>query len=448
MASASAGINVTSQNVANANTAGYARRKLLTETADPVQRRGVWVGQGVSLAGINRSSDRLLGVRLVTSAGVSSHASSLESTLSGVQSVFNETGATGVSEAWSGFYDALSELTVTPSDVTLRRGAVEAGRTLATTISRTAQGLQESIDTVDASLNEYSTSINATLSEIAQLNKSIGRAGASTGPGDLLDRRDQLIYELGEKIGARVDLREDGQATVFIGDQAVVTLGEARNVRIAEDATGSAQVYVNAGTGLVRVTESVSGEVGGRLEARTRIASWLSELDALASTFADAFNAQHAAGFDASGASGGAFFSYDPSAAAASLAVDAALAADPRLMAVSGASTASAGDDSNLRALLDTETLAIYGPTGTEDGATVISMLVADVGMAVQSASSSAEASSAQLADLEAMRESVAGVDTDEEAIKLVEYQAAYRAAARVVQAGDQLLQTLMSIGV
>jgi flagellar hook-associated protein 1 FlgK len=51
------------------------------------------------------------------------------------------------------------------------------------------------------------------------------------------------------------------------------------------------------------------------------------------------------------------------------------------------------------------------------------------------------------LADLSTMRDSVSQVDTDEEAIKLIEFQAAYRAAARVLQASDELLQTLMSIG-
>jgi flagellar hook-associated protein 1 FlgK len=447
LGAASAGIDVTSQNVANANTVGYSRRKVLQDTVDPIHRRGVWVGQGVSLSGINRASDRLLGVRFVAAAGISAQAQSAQETLSAAEAVFEDTTTTGLSEAWSNFYDSMSELTVTPSDAALRRGVVEAGRTLASTVSRTAGGLQDTVDTIDRSLNDYVAVINSTLSEIAALNKAIGRQGASTGPGDLLDRRDQLIYTLGEKIGARVDLREDGQATVFIGDQAVVTMGEARSIQIAEDATGAAQVYVNAGSGMVRVTDSVAGDVGGRLTARSAIQGWLSDLDAFATAFADAFNTQHSAGFDANGTAGGTFFTYDPTQAAASLEVDAALAADPRLFAGSAAATASAGDDGNLRALLDTETLAIYGVSGAEEGAVAISALVSDVGATVAASASDAEAFSAQLSDLASMREAVSGVDSDEEAIKLVEYQAAYRAAARVLQAGDQLLQTLMTIG-
>jgi flagellar hook-associated protein 1 FlgK len=101
----------------------------------------------------------------------------------------------------------------------------------------------------------------------------------------------------------------------------------------------------------------------------------------------------------------------------------------------------------NLQAMIDLENLASYGATGTADGATELSRIVADVGSAVATAEEDGAVYGAQLDDLAAMRDSISGVDTDEEAIRLIEYQAAYRAAARVLQVGDELLQTLMSIG-
>jgi flagellar hook-associated protein 1 FlgK len=50
------------------------------------------------------------------------------------------------------------------------------------------------------------------------------------------------------------------------------------------------------------------------------------------------------------------------------------------------------------------------------------------------------------VSDLTTLRESVSGVDTDEEAVNLLQYQAAYRAAARVVSAADELLQQLLQL--
>ncbi len=442
---AAAGIDVTSQNVANATTVGYTRRRVLQETMDPVQRRGVFVGQGVDVAGITRASDRILGARLVASAGAHAQSSAAEETLRTAETAFAEADATGLSEALSRFYDSLSTITADPSDISRRTGAVDAAEVFAGVLSRTARELDRQVEGVDTTLNDMTATLNGTLREIAALNKAIGRQGASTGPGDLLDRRDQLVFTLGETIGATVDLQEDGSATVFIGNQAVVSGNEARTVSIAEDAAGDAQVYVSAGAGAIRVTESVAGTIGGRLEARGRMVGWLDDLNDLADTFGTMINAQHAAGFDANGVAGSAVFAWSATDPAASFMVDTALAADSRLLAVAGASPATAGDTTNLVALIDTEDAAVFG-TGTS-AAAEISRVVSDVGAAVVTASNDAQSYGAQLEDLTAMRDSVSRVDTDEEAIRLVEYQAAYRAAARVLQVGDELLQTLMQLG-
>lgn len=446
LGAASAGIDVTAQNVANAGTVGYSRRRLLTQTADPIQKKGVWVGQGVDVSGIARASDLLLGARVVGAAGAQKQAEAMEQALSVAEAYFDETGATGLSEAYGAFFDALSSLTQDPSDLSLRRETVNAASTLANAVSRTGQGLQSSIESADGSLNQHMETVNAQLREIAQLNAAIGRSGASLGAGDLLDRRDQLVRELGEDVGATVEFHADGQATVFVGGHAAVSGGASRTLSVLEDSTGAAQVHLSAGSGTIRVTDEVGGEVGGLLAARTEMQDWLGALDDFATAMADAVNAQHAAGYDATGAAGGDVFTWDPGAPAASLAVDAALLDDASGLALAGAPGAMPGDDTNLRALLQLEEDALYA-AGTRTGAEQLSAIVGAVGSAVSGAAADAEALSTQLSDLEAMKDAISRVDTDEEAIRLVEYQAQYRAAAKVLSVGDELLQTLMQIG-
>jgi len=444
---ASAGIDVTSQNVANANTVGYSRRRVLTETMDPVQRRGVFVGQGVEVSGITRASDRILNGRLVGSAGQHAQSTAAEETLRTVEAWFNDTGGTGLAEAYGRFFDSLSGLTSDPSDLTRRGSVRDAARTVAQVVSRTAQGVAQSIEAIDTALTGVATEVNNALREIASLNKAIGRTGANLGPGDLLDRRDQLVYTLGELVGATVDFQADGQATVFLGGHAAVAGGDARTISVVEDAAGDAQVLLSADGGSVRVTSDIGGSIGGRIEARVSAQGWASDLDSFAATFADAMNAQNALGFDTTGAAGGNVFAYAVGSPAASLTLSAGYAADPRLLAAAGTTPAAVGDTVNLQAMIDLENLASYGATGTADGATELSRIVADVGSAVATAEEDGAVYGAQLDDLAAMRDSISGVDTDEEAIRLIEYQAAYRAAARVLQVGDELLQTLMSIG-
>ncbi len=441
---ASAGINVTSQNVANATTPGYSRRRVMQQTTDPLLRGGLWIGTGVNVSGINRASDRLLGVRVVAATGAEAHATTVESALSVAQGYFNESSATGLSEAYAAFFTGLSTLTSDPSDPAKRREVVEDARTLASTVSRTAKGLESSIETADGTIGDLVGAVNSDLAQIASLNASIGKQGANTGPGDLLDQRDELIRGLGETVGATVDLDADGQATVFIGGVAVVMGKESRTLSVADDSSGLTQVFVSSDSGRMRITDSMGGQVGGLVSARGTMDDWLGQLDDFATNLATIVNAQHALGFDASGNPGGDVFSLDATAPSTSLDIDPDLDDDPMLFALAGAATADPGDADNLVSLMALESSATYSG---RTGATALSSLTSSVGSEVAAATSDAASLGAQLDDLETQRDAISKVDTDEEAIRLIEFQTAYRAAARVISAGDQMLQSLLAIG-
>jgi len=43
------------------------------------------------------------------------------------------------------------------------------------------------------------------------------------------------------------------------------------------------------------------------------------------------------------------------------------------------------------------------------------------------------------------LRDSVSGVSLDEEMTKLIQYQQAYSAAAKLIQSSDEMMQTLLS---
>lgn len=446
---ASAGIEVTSQNVGNATTVGYSRKTLHTRQSDPLLKGGLLYGSGVDLAGITRATDRLLGMRVVAAAGDASAAQTRLESLKVSESWFNESTATGLAEAWDGLFDALSALTTDPSDPSLRRGVTSAGNTLALTISRTATGLQQTVDSVDASLQDQVDEVNDMLVEVAGLNAAIGRGGAAAGATDLLDRRDQLVRELGEAIGATVEFAADGQATVFIGGHAVVSGPAARTVAIDTDATTGAPILtVSVDNGEVPVNDDIAGTIGGALSARNTTQGWLDDLDTFAYDLATTLNAAHAAGFDANGAAGGAFFVAPTavSGCAATFAMDPSLLDDPDLFAAAGSAAADPGDATNLVALLDYEGADNFSGS-TQTGLEAVSDLLSRVGSDVAAADADATNTDSVLQDLDAMRESISGVDTDEEAIRLIEYQAAYRAAAQVISAANEMLGSLFAMG-
>ncbi|QWD64650.1 flagellar basal body rod C-terminal domain-containing protein [Polynucleobacter sp. MWH-UH2A] len=77
---------------------------------------------------------------------------------------------------------------------------------------------------------------------------------------------------------------------------------------------------------------------------------------------------------------------------------------------------------------------------------TSVSNLVNEVGVQVATWKSNQKADNVVLSNLKAQRDSVSGVNLDEEAANLLKYQQLYTASTKVLQAGNQMFTTLLSI--
>ncbi len=442
---ASAGIEVTGHNVANANTDGYHARTLGTSASSTVNQSGMWFGQGTAISEVARAGDELVSSQLVESQGESAFQSSLYETLSVVEAMFSETDGSGLATTLADFFDSLEAATLDPSDDSLRTGVLSAADDLAGSVGSTYAFLDNTAASVEGQIEQSLDSINEAIAQIAALQESISSDAASIGQGDLLDQRDALVSELAASIGATVDYGEGSEITLYLGAHALVNDTAARTLSYGTDTDGNPVISISADAGSYEVTSSVGGAVGGLLASHDTIRDVQADLDSFAETFADAFNAQHAAGYDANGSAGGAVFSYTTGSAASSFAVDASLAADTDLLALAGASTASAGDGGNLTALIDIQDSEIFD-SGTKTAEDFVSSIYTTIGQQVASASAAHESANATTSDLESLYASITGVDLDTQAVELIQWQAAYQAAARVISAGDQMLSELMDM--
>jgi len=444
LSSAGTGIATTAHNVANAATEGYSRRTVDTSAADPVEQSGLLLGAGVRVDSITRATDALLGVRLVAHSGSEAESRALYESLSVVESYFNETNSAGISQTLEELFNTFASLTTDPSDPSLRAAAVDAASRFASSVSNTYSGVETVAEGLTKDVADSLEDVNAGLEELASLNAAIANAGGGLSAGDLADRRDQILQDLAGVVGITAEIGADGQATVFVGGHAVVSGSEARALSSDVNADGDPVLLLSSDNAFVDVTDEIGGRVGGLLAAREEAHGYLAELDRLAETVADAFNTQHAAGFDAYGDPGADLFTITAgTGSAASLGVTEALSEDAGLLALAGSSTAEAGDDGNLRLLLDIEAQTLM------DGKTVnefASALINQVGTDVATAAAELEQNSAVLADLSEVRQAIAGVDLDEEATQLIQWQAAYEAAAKVIRAADDMLSVVMDL--
>jgi flagellar hook-associated protein 1 FlgK len=72
------------------------------------------------------------------------------------------------------------------------------------------------------------------------------------------------------------------------------------------------------------------------------------------------------------------------------------------------------------------------------------SQALANVGVRVQSAQSAADISSGVATQTEESRSAQSGVNLDEEASRLIQYQQSYQAAAKVLQVAQSIFDTLL----
>lgn len=128
---------------------------------------------------------------------------------------------------------------------------------------------------------------------------------------------------------------------------------------------------------------------------------------------------------------------------ATDIGINEALAADPRLLGSAAAFLPGDGTTAGRLAALDTSTLQRLG------GQTLLEFYNAvanDVAVASGAAKDAESTTTTVLASLQSQRESISGVNLDEEAIALVKYQRAFQGASRFVSVVDQLIEELVTL--
>jgi|WetSurMetagenome_2_1015567.scaffolds.fasta_scaffold119607_2 flagellar hook-associated protein 1 FlgK len=442
-------ISVTGNNIANVNTPGYSRQRLNMETNLPVDSPVGLVGFGVQTTTVERVYDRFLGVQVNNESANLGRWEAQKGSLERVEVVFDESGGYGLNQALSDFWNSWQDLSMNPSGATERSVVAAKSQALADTIRQKYADLVQSQADIDAAVKSGIEDINRLTAEIADLNRKIAstEAGGTVMANDYRDSRDLALKQLSEIIGINSFEDSDGQVVVSVGSgRTLVESGNNYALTAVTNADGHADIAWANNTGApVNISNEItSGKMAGWLQTRDmKIESYKDRLNALAENLIAEVNDTHTAGFDLNGVAGIDFFEGSGPEFAAHMAVNQAILDDPGLIAAASAAGAEPGDARNAAAIADLRTeLTMNG--GTFDDAA--NELVSQVGHDVQEAKTYQSHQTDMLAYLDNYRESVSGVNLDEEMVNLVKYQAAYNAAAKMITMGDDMLNTLMNM--
>lgn len=439
MAAQRTGLDVVGQNIANVNTAGYSRRTVDLASVPPTDR---WsAGGGVDVVGIRSIRDAALERRLQLERPAEGRESALSDALDVIEAAIGQSGSS-VDGQISSFFDAWSTLAEDPTSSTMRQGVLIQANSLATSINGVAERLQAARDNADSAVRADVADINELVQKIASLNKEIGATGGGNMALSLRDSQTETIRQLSALIDVSVSDSQSGGIDVsFANGRSLVVGAHAIPLEVKSSASGYSALY----SGGVDVTSQVTGgEIGGQLHARdVLIPDYLDTLDTLAYSVATTVNTQHAAGYDLDGNAGGPIFTplASASGAARAIAVDPTIAADPRKIAASGAS--SGGDNTNARAMATLRDAKVTaGGAGTLTDAWA--EFVYKVGQDSSTAKTELQNRRDILSQLESLRDQMSGVSLDEEAMMMMKFQRAYEANARYFATIDSAIDVLM----
>jgi flagellar hook-associated protein 1 len=434
-------LEVTADNVANANTPGYSRQEPVLTEQTPILEGNLLFGMGVSLQSIQSIQDPVLQLEIQQGTSVQGQLNSFLDGMNQVQSLFNATGGTGLQSDLSNFFNSFQSLATNPTSSSLQQDVLSAAQDLTNDFHQESSSLQQIQSGLDQSVSQDVTQVNQLTSQIASLNGQIASLqGQGQDTGTLLDQRTQLVNQLSNLIGLSVTNNASGNYTLSTPNGSLLVVGnQSFNLQTElNSSTGMQDIYSNGQD----ITSSITqGELGGLIQARdTAIPGALNSLDTLAYNIASAVNTQSAKGYEVSGAQGGDFFTALSGVTGAASQISVAIT-DPSQIASS--SDGTQGNNGNALALAALQNQQIVnGETPTDYYANMVD----NIGNQISSANTQQQAETALGQQLQNQLTSVSGVSLDDEATNLVLYQQAYDASAQVVTVVDQLMQTTINM--
>jgi len=433
-------LDVTGQNIANATTQGYVRR---TANDAEVASASSWSTandvslSGVTVSGIVRNADTFLQSEARRTASDTAQATS---TVSGLTDVESAVENSGVFTAIGSFQNSLTTLAQNPTDSSARATVIQDGQTMTSAFQIAAQGLASTQSGLQGEVGNGVSQVNTLATQLATINTQLSATsgGASANSNvttsdraSLMDQRDSLLDQIGQYANIATTIQTDGSANVNLGGVSGPPLvtGTSTNT-LANTLNSDGTESLSVGNAAVTLG---GGSLAGNQASLTKLTQISGNLDSLASSIATTVNTQQAAGADLAGNTGAALFS-GTTAATLSMATSA-----PAAIATAAAgSAAGSADTTNLTAM--TTALGTLNPAGTMNN------ILTDISGSVQSATTTQTTLQTLSSAAAASLSSEAGVDLNTEAVNLVQFQQAFEASGKVMQAATDVFTAIYNL--
>lgn len=455
-------LEVTSENITNVNTPGYSRQTTIFKTSYVTEERGFPLGTGVNVAEIQRSYDDFLQSQLITEGSISGWSDTVLASMNRAEQLFNEFTADGLGKSIQEFFTAWQDLTANPQGQPERQAVLARAQQVVDNFHRINSYLTDIKNEANQSLEGITSDINDQLTQIASLNeqiKMIEIRGANAN--ELRDQRELLVRQLSENVGITYLEDSDGSLNVSLSlGQPLVIGNKYAQLSLEPDAANNGFYKIMATSPGGNTTVDIStiaggrgntqGEMGGTLQVRDSLVNgFMADLDELAASLATEVNSLHAAGYGLNSSTGLNFFTAPATVAGYSGIAGISLAITKTAdiaAADTDPATGGTGNNINSRAIASVYDKVLATSGGNMTMEAFYNSLVGKVGVAVQDAERTSSLSEGIMKQLDNLRESQSGVSLDEELANLIKYQKAYEGAAKLINVGTEMMDTILGL--
>ena len=206
-------IDVTTHNIANANTEGYSRQRATMETTKPFGMPSLntamgpgQLGTGVQISSIVRIRDNFLDYQVRTENGTKGLYEGREKFLTEIENIINEPSDTGISTLVGKVFDSWQELSKHAESSNARTVVAQQSKALTDELNNTYNQLIKLKGNSQDVIKQNVVDVNNMLDQINELNQQVisVKVGGNE-PNDLMDKRDLLVDQLSSKFGIIIE---------------------------------------------------------------------------------------------------------------------------------------------------------------------------------------------------------------------------------------------------
>jgi flagellar hook-associated protein 1 FlgK len=452
-------LQVTQNNVANANTPGFVkhRQAILAMPCDPSAGLIGGVRAGEVLSSRSAYADQAVRNQLFLLGQAQQETNSLTA----LESLFDVSGDSGIPSALNRLFQSFSAWAQSPNDTVARQTVIERASDVAAAFQQTAGNLTDVARQTEYTAGRTVDTVNELAERLRTLNE-LARRNARTDSG-LDSQINNTLEELSQYAQITVLPQEDGSVNVLLNGQTALVAGDhaypisLRLVKpdqpplVYDDAAPVLRLYASDGSDITSAT--TTGQLGAVLDVRNRVlTSYLGDpwqtgdLNRMAAAFADRVNALLTSGTAPDGSPGVPLFTYgsNPTDTARTLTVDRSVPASAL-----GAMAPGPPQVANGIPLALSQLASPLSAADEIDGASYsqyFGRLAARAGTAKNDAEGRLSVQQSAVAQARNLRQQLSGVSLDEEATILIEFQRAYEANSRLITVLDRLTEATINI--